>query len=548
MRRRALLGLLCAAVPLGLPVAPPLRAASLGAQDELRFCLRSDPKTFDPMAVDDDNSVAVRYLTGGVLVRVNRVTQTLTPELAVSWKVDREGRKISFQLRPNLAFSDGTPFTAEDVAFTMNRLMDPKLHSPTADGFRSSDAPPRITVEAPDRVTIEFAAPVAALDRRFDHVAIVSAKSQHKSASLGPFYVADYKPGVEVLLERNPNYWKTDAHGVRLPYAGRVRLIIQQSREMELIRFRRGELDLVNSLDPETFEELKRESPGVVRDAGPSLESEMIWFNQVPTAPIPAYKKAWFASAEFRRAISESIDRPDLCRVVYKGHAAPAAGPISPANRFWCNRALQAPAHDPAAALARLDRAGFRLRQGTLYDQEGHTVEFSVVTNAGNRARESMAAMIQQDLAAIGVRLNLTVLDFPSLMERIARSFDYEACLLGFSNVDLDPNAQMNVWLSSGPNHAWNPNQKTPATPWEAEIDKLMRAHLAEQRPEARKNLFDRVQQIVADQAPFIYLVNKNSLMAFSAQIRNAAPASIQPQAYWNIELLRKDTEMAGKK
>ena len=118
----------------------------------------------------------------------------------------------------------------------------------------------------------------------------------------------------------------------------------------------------------------------------------------------------------------------------------------------------------------------------------------------------------------MGIRLNVVTLDFPSLIERISQTFNYEACLLGLTNLDLDPSAQMNVWLSSAANHQWNPNQKAPATPWEAEIDKLMHAQAAEPRPEVRKRLFDRVQQIVWEQAPFLYLVTKNSLMAFSPQ------------------------------
>ncbi len=167
------------------------------------------------------------------------------------------------------------------------------------------------------------------------------------------------------------------------------------------------------------------------------------------------------------------------------------------------------------------------------------------MTNAGNRPREKMAAMIQQDLQALGIRLNVVTLDFRSLIERMTQSFQYEACLLGLTNLDLDPSAQMNVWLSSASDHQWNPSQKTPATAWEAEIDKLMRAQAAEPRPEQRKRLFDRVQQIVWEQAPFLYLVTKNSLMAFSPQLRNTAPAAIQPQAYWNIDTLQKGTLVA---
>ena len=516
------------------------------SMNELRFCLQADPKTLDPLLVEDSNSEAIRYLTAGVLIRVNRVTQQLTPELATSWKVDREGRRITFHIRRNIAFSDGTPFSAEDVAYTMNRLMDPKLHSPTADPFRSSDRPPTITVDGPDKVTILFTAPVSGLERLFDQVAILSAHSLEKTeAVLGPYCLADYKPGVEVLLKRNPNYWKVDAQGRRLPYIDRVRLQIQQSREIELVRFRRGEIDLVNSLDPEMFEQLERQIPSSVRDAGASLESEMMWFNQVPAAPLPSHKKAWFASMQFRRALSEAINRQDICQVIYKGHARPAEGPVSPANRFWFNRALKPHPHDVASALRRLEGEGFRLRDSVLYDRDGHIVEFSIMTNAGNRTRERVAAMIQQDLRSVGIRLTVVTLDFPSLIERMTQTFNYEACLLGLTNVDLDPSSQMNVWLSSASNHQWNPSQKKPATAWEAEIDRLMRAQAAEPRAEVRKRLFDQVQQIVWEQAPFLYLVNKNSLMAFSPQVHNVMPAAVQPQAYWNIETLWKSTQIA---
>jgi peptide/nickel transport system substrate-binding protein len=511
---------------------------------ELRFCLRADPKTFDPLLVEDDNSEAVRYLTGGVLLRVDRVTQQFTPELATSWKVDQQGRRITFQLRHDVAFSDGTPFSAADVAYTMTRLMDPKLHSPTADPFRSSNDAPRISTPSPDTVAIEFGAPVSGLERLFDQVAILSA--HNPKAVLGPFTVADYKPGVEVLLSRNRNYWKKDASGRRLPYVDRIHLLIQENRDIELVKFRRGEIDLINSLDPEVFEQLSRQSPSSVADAGASLESEMMWFNQAARSPLPAYKKAWFASQQFRRAVSEAIHREDIARVVYKGHARPSAGPISPANKFWFNATLQPHPYNVASALSRLEQEGFHRRAGVLYDRDGHAVEFSLATNAGNHSREQMAAMIQQDLEAIGIHVNVVTLDFPSLIERMTKTFQYEACLLGLTNLDLDPSAQMNVWLSSADNHQWNPGQSSPATAWEAEIDRLMRAQASELSAAKRKQLFDRVQQIVWEQEPFLYLVDKNSLMAFSPLLHNVAPSAIQPRAYWNIDVLQKSTQLAG--
>src|SRR5579863_1548139 len=130
--RKAILSLIC----LGM-VCLGILAASAAAQGELRFCLRSEPKTFDPLKVEDDASVAIRYLTGGVLVRMNRQSQALEPELAQSWKVSADGKQITFKLRSGISFSDGTPFSADDVAYTVQQLMDPSLHSPTGDAFRS---------------------------------------------------------------------------------------------------------------------------------------------------------------------------------------------------------------------------------------------------------------------------------------------------------------------------------------------------------------------------------------------------------------------------
>ena len=295
---------------------------------ELRFCLQGEPKTFNPLLVEDDPSEVVRYLTGGVLIRVNRSTQEVEPELAASWKIDKDGKRITFQVRPGISFSDGTPFTAEDVAATMRMVMDPKLHAPVGDAFRSAGAAVDISVPGPQRITLTFSSTVAGMERLFDQIAIISSKSPRKEAAvLGPFYVADYQPGSEVLLKKNPHYWKRDAQGRALPYLDAIRLSIQQNRTMEMVRFARGELHLINSVAPDNFEKLAVASPSAVADIGPGLESELMWFNQAPRAPLPEFKKAWFRSTAFRRAILEAVHRDDLCRVVYHGHATPAVGP-----------------------------------------------------------------------------------------------------------------------------------------------------------------------------------------------------------------------------
>jgi peptide/nickel transport system substrate-binding protein len=427
--------------------------------------------------------------------------------------------------------------------------MDPALHSPTGDSFRAGEGNVETKVLSQNRVSITFPAAIAGLDRLFDQVAILSSKSPQKEmAVLGPYYIAENKAGAYLILKHNPNYWRKDASGHSLPYIDSIRLDIQQNRDIEMLRLVRGEIDFINSLDAEYYDKLLSLDPAMARDAGVSLDSEQLWFNQVANSPLPSYKKAWFASTNFRRAISEAMNRDDMARIVFRGHARPAIGPVSPANKFWFNSNLQPHPFDQKSALQRLAQDGFKMQNSTLRDREGHPVEFSIVTNTGNKYRERMATMIQQDLAGIGIKVNVVTLDFPSLIERITRTFDYEACLLGLVNDDLDPDAQMNVWLSSAENHQWNPNQKTPATAWEAEIDKLMQEQASSTDSRKRKEYFDRVQEIAWQQEPFIYLVNKNALSAVSAAVHNAHPAVLRPQVYWNIDELWLGREVAKNK
>jgi peptide/nickel transport system substrate-binding protein len=424
--------------------------------------------------------------------------------------------------------------------------MDPALHSATGDAFRSGDGKLDAIPDGPHKITLRFPAPVAALDRMFDQAAIQSAHPSNKDGSgkaavLGPFRVKDYKPGAYIALERNPNYWKRDSNGHALPYLDAIRLDIQQNREIERLRFERGELQLINTLEAEHFEQLSAQAPHSVYDSGPGMDSEFFWFNQSSGAPIPPFKKVWFQSTVFRKAISQAINRDDLCRIVYRGHATPAVGPVSPANHQWVNAALKLPAYHPDLGLRDLAAAGFRFANGALTDAAGHRVEFTIVTNSGNQARQLSAAMMQQDLAKIGVKLNIATLDFPALLERMNRTLDYDAVLLGLVNVDLDPNMQMNIWLSSSSMHSWNPKQPKPATVWEEEIDKLMRVQASQLDYRKRKTAFDRVQQIAVEQAPIIYLVNKNVLSAISPVVKGARPVPLTPQTFWNAERLTLD-------
>lgn len=530
--------LLAALFCLPAPAAE-LRPSGPTAGAELRAVLRSDPKTLDPLLIEEESGDLIRYLTHGSLLRVNRRTQQPEPEVAASWKVSKDGMRITFRLRPGLRFSDGSPLTPADVVASFTRMVDPANKSPLADPFKSDRGTLAARTAGPSEVILQLPAPVAGIERLFDQIAILPARDPSGAVGLGPFVVASRQPGSRITLARNPYYWKRDAAGQALPYLSAIRFDIQANRDLEALRLRRAEIHLISGLDAETFEQLGTSPQVRVIDIGPSFDSEMLWFNQVDRAPLPEYKKEWFRSRAFRKAVSHAINRADIARLVYRGHAEPASGPFTAANKLWFNNKVRADAFSAEAALRLLEADGFRRKGEWLTDHAGNRVEFSLVTNSGNKSRARIASLIQQDLSALGIRVAIAPLDFPSLIERITRTFAYEACLLGLVNVDPDPMGQMNVWQSSAANHQWNPRQASPATPWEAELDRLMRTQATAGAYRQRKAAFDRVQEIISEQAPFIYLVSKNALAAVVPDLAGLEPSPLTPPLLWNAERLK---------
>ncbi len=516
----------------------PFAALAQGHANEISWALKYDPRTLDPALVDDQASNTLRYLTGGVLLRVNRLTMQVEPALAERWEMSPDGRLLSFHLRAGLRFSDGSALRSEDVVASLRRVLDPATAAPVLEAF----AGVAVSVDSPDAATVRvhLARRVAGLTRIFDEIAIEPAGSaNHGRVTAGPFALAEYKRGESLHLVRNNFYWKRDAGGNPMPYLNGVRLEIISNPEQNELRFERGRHQLLESVAAEDFATLSRRSPAGFRDMGASLNTEQLWFNQSAAAPIPAWEKSWFQSRSFRSAVSRALNRDDLARIAYDGHATPADGFISPSNSFWRNAKLPPIKQDLRGALDALGREGFRKVNGTLVDRDGHPVKFSILTNAGNRSREKMASLIQQDLAALGMQVNVVTLDFPALIDRLMHSQDYEAALLGLSNVEPDPGTMDNLWLSSSPNHQWNPGEKAPATSWEAEIDKLIEAQASAATDALRKVAFDRVQEIVAEQQPFIYLVYPNALYAVSPELEGVVLTRLQPGVVSQIDGFR---------
>lgn len=523
--------------------------------------IEAEPLTWNRLLATDHVSHVLTERIHAALVRVNLSTQQVEPELAESWSFSEDGRILTFRLRPGVRFSDGVPFTAEDVAFTFRALHDPRAASPLAETAQVGGEPLRPEIVDPLTVRFRLVRRTAVIERLFDSLYILprhrleaSLKSGEFAsaygmgapvesvAGMGPFVLKRYIPGQRVVLRRNPHYWKRGPRGERLPLLEGIIFEILPDSNARMLRFLAGDLDLQDNLRPEDFISLRAKGrPGLrLLDLGPGMVLERLWFNLNPeSSAVPKEKRAWFADVRFRRAVSLAIDRDSIVQLVYQGLASPAAGPVSPANRQWRNEAIEPPPLDREEARRLLSEAGFRWdAKGTLQGPKGHPVSFTLVTNADNPRRSRMATLIQDDLAKLGIEMRLAALDFANLVRRITRSFDYEACLLGITQTDPDPSAELPLWLSRAPLHFWHPSQSRPATAWEARIDFLMEQQMLALDAASRKVFFDEVQAIVAEHLPIIHLVVPHALVGASRRVENLKPTPFRTPPLWNSEEL----------
>jgi peptide/nickel transport system substrate-binding protein len=534
------------------------------AGGRLVVALRSEPKTLNPvLAVDDPSRDVIRCITGD-LIHINRESLKTEPALAKSWNLSRDGKQYTLYLRQGLRFSDGQPFTADDVLFTFQVYLDEKVHSPQRDLLIVGGKP--ITLKKVDDATVRFelAEPYAAAERIFDGLAILPrhlledayrhgkfsqawnlATPPSQFAGLGPFRLKEYVSGERIVLERNPYYWKEDRNGSRLPYLDELDFLVVPSEDAQVIRFQAGDTDILSRFGAENFAVLEKQQSAKkyhVYDLGASLEYNFLFFNlndlSSKNAPEIAKKQSWFQDLRFRQAVSSAIDRSGIVRLAYQGRATPLWGPVTPGDKLWMDSALPHPARSLERASQLLQAAGFsRKSDGALVDSRGTLVEFSIVVNSSNSQRNKMAAIIQDDLAQLGMNVHVVPLDFRNMVDRFLNSFNYEAAIMGLVSGDADPTADMNVWLSSGETHLWDLRGKA-ATPWESEIDQLMEQQETTLDFAKRKRLYDRVQEIVADDLPVICLVSPNILIGSKDRVGNFRPAILDPYALWNVEQL----------
>src|SRR6185436_8339355 len=310
------------------------------------------------------------------LIRINRETQKTEPALAKAWSVSKDGLRYTLQLRRGLRFSDGHAFDADDVVFSWQAYLDEKNRSPHRENLMVGGKPIGVKKLDAHTVVFELQQPYAVGERLFDGIAMLPRHLLQKAqdegklaeawglsvaptqiAGLGPFRLKAFSPGERVVLERNPNYWKPDRAGQRLPYLDELTFLAVASEDAQVIRFQAGDTDMISRVSAENFAVLAKDEKArgyALQDLGPGLEYTFLFFNLGDLAgkglDATARRQAWFKDAGFRRAVSAALDRVGLARLASGGRATPLGSHVTPGNKLWVDASLQAPAQSPQRA------------------------------------------------------------------------------------------------------------------------------------------------------------------------------------------------------
>jgi peptide/nickel transport system substrate-binding protein len=535
----------------------------------LVLAIPSDPSNFNRLLAAGLANIAVSERLGADLIHINRSTLQIEPALATHWEVDKDGKTYIIHLRRGVRFSDGSPFTADDVIFTFQVLADRKIEITMAGQIETDHSFPSITKMDDFTLKLVFQRPIGLGLRVLDSIPMLPKNRLSKAyqedrlaaawgptvnpaevVGLGPFRLKDYQRGIRIVLERNSHYWKKDREGQKLPYLDTITFLIIPDLNSEALRFQQGELDMVSSpsLNPGNYAALRRNQKGyTLRNLGPGLAVDYVWFNLNRGSSssgkpyVDPDEMAIFEKPEFRQAISFALDRAGIVHSVLLDLGVPQYGLVSSGNRDWYNPRIPRTAYNPVRARELLAQAGLRDKNHDGILEVGEKpLEFTLLTSRGNTTREKSAQIIRDNLQKVGIRVGVQLLLPNEIASRFLRSFDYEAILFGFTPTDVAPDLHADLWLSNGSIHFWSPNQKKPGFRWESTVDSLISKLVASLDPSVRKASFEQAQIIWATEMPAIPTVAADILAAWSNRLGNVRPSILAPHLIWNAEEITK--------
>ena len=576
--------ILCCLLILTSGCSPTLLNSQSNNNSRLVLVSPSPPSTFN-YAMSRSSYDFFRFIYKG-LISENGLTGELEPALAESWVLSENKKRIIFTLRSELKWSDGKPLTADDVIFTYQDIyLNQKIPTIYRDFLRIGSSGAFPSVKKIDRRRVEFILPepFAPFIRYIEKLKILPAHAlrdtilstdgdgkplflstwntntqPQKIISNGPFKLANYIPSQRIILEKNPFYWRNDSAGNSLPYIDKLIIQIIPSTDNQLIRFRSGELDSIG-VDPEAFQLLKREEERgkyKIYNRG-ALGYRFVGFNlnQAKNSEgkplLNPIKSRWFNNLAFRQAVAYAINRQQINNTIYRGLGEIKHSPLGVQSSYYLSpeAGLKVYKYNPEKSKKILLDSGFQYNDANeLLDENGNRVEFTILVKSEEKIRIDTAVKIQGDLSHIGIKANLQILNFNSVLKKLLSSRDWECYVgaFGVPGADIEPNLLSLFWLSNGSFHQFNLGSK-PGEPkiknwqvsdWEKEIDRLFTAAYQTIDENKRREIYGEFQQIVAEQLPIFFLVNPLAIQAVRNHIDNFKSSAIG-SAFWNIDELK---------
>jgi peptide/nickel transport system substrate-binding protein len=485
-----------------------------------------DASNLIPMLASDSASHDIASLIFNGLVKYDKDLR-LTGSLAESWEVSPDGLTITFKLRRGVKWQDGKEFTAEDVMFGYETIVNPNTRTAYSGDFKEVKEA-RVVDPYTFRVVYKRAfAPgltswgsLAVLPKHLLQGQDINTTSfSRKPLGTGPFLLKEWKTGEKIVLEANPQYFEGR------PYLdGIVYRIIPDLATM-FLELKAGGIDYMG-LTPTQY---KRQTETY------KMRRDFRKFQYLAFAyTYLGYNlKDWkFQDPRVRRAITHAIDKEEIIQGVQLGLGLIATGPYKP-DTLWYNPNVAQYPYDPEKAKKLLAEAGWKSQgnDGTL-KKDGKPFEFMILTNQGNEARAKCAEIIQRRLAAVGIAVKIRTVEWAAFINDFIDKKNFEAVILGWT-LGQDPDIY-DIWHSSkvGPKELNFISYRNP------EVDSLLEKGRYTFDQKIRKACYDRVQEILAEEQPYTFLYVPYSLPLISARFQGVepAPAGIGYNMYqWHV-------------
>lgn len=431
----------------------------------------------------------------------------LVPVLAESWEQSEDGLTWTFHLREGVMFQNGREMTADDVKWSFERLIDPE----TGAGNAARVGPPETEIEVIDDYTVAITHPepfgIFPQSIGFDKsTGIVAQESLEDDGTIsvpigtGPFQISEVEGTIRLLLERHEDYWRED-----LPYLDAVEIQPIPDDTVRETSLRGGEVDWVLAIAPQNFQALD-EDPDIVVDTAPQLSYDYMGVNLT---------REPFDDARVRQAMSYALDREELCEAGFFGLCETVQGPVGSGSPWDFN--YEPYDQDLEQARSLLADAGY---------PDGFEMELLPTTQYGETVRA--AQVLQAQLAEIGIDASINAPEWSEWLE-LEANFMYDAYICNWNGL-ID--ADQYYYLQHRTGQVFNfTGYSNP------EFDELVDEGRSMSDFEARYPIYEEADQILVDDAPYIYMYNKQEIRAYAPHVKGFVVRPDQANNFWNVWL-----------